>query len=85
MDIKLRPTVPFPVLALQANQNLSKVVAVLVRVLGGGTRLVTGEVGKRAAVLLQQLQASGMTADTLQVRGTAGGGSWRWGLLLDHP
>jgi hypothetical protein len=51
----------------QANQNLSKVVAVLVRVLGGGTRLISGEAGKRAVALLQQLQASGMTADTLQV------------------
>lgn len=35
---------------------MPKVVQVLVRVLGGGTRLITGEVGKRAAVLLHALQ-----------------------------
>lgn len=36
-------------------QSLIKVAQVLVRALGGGTRLIDGEVGKRAAALLHQL------------------------------
>ena len=36
-------------------QSLVKVAQVLVRALGGGTRLIDGEVGKRAAALLHQL------------------------------
>lgn len=42
----------------QGNVNLVKVVQVLVRVLGGGTRLITGDAGKRAAALMHALQAS---------------------------
>ena len=53
----------------QANQNVAKVAAVLVRVLGGGTRLISGEAGKRAVALLLQLQAAGVPAETLQVWG----------------
>jgi hypothetical protein len=52
-------------LTLQGNQHLGKLVAVLVRVLGGGTRLIEGDVGKRAAALLMQLQSS-VPSDTLQ-------------------
>ena len=52
---------------MQSNQNLSKIIAVLIRVLGGGTRLISAEGGKRAVSLLQQLQASGVPAETLQV------------------
>lgn len=50
----------------QGNQNLVKVVQVLVRVLGGGTRLISGDVGKRAAGLLHQLQGSGVPPEAVQ-------------------
>ncbi|KAG1673229.1 hypothetical protein FOA52_013109 [Chlamydomonas sp. UWO 241] len=52
------------------SSNLPKVAAVLVRVLGGGTRLITGDVGLRAAALLTQLQAS-VPAEVITAAGAA--------------
>jgi hypothetical protein len=49
---------------------LPKVASVLVRVLGGGTRLVVGDVGLRAAALLAQLQAS-VPAEVITAAGAA--------------
>eukprot|EP00798_Chlamydomonas_sp_ICE-L_P025737 gene25737-11397_t len=49
----------------QGNQNMSKIVTTLVRVLGDGTRLIAGDVGKRAAALLHQVQGS-TPPETLQ-------------------
>jgi len=49
----------------QGNANLTKIVAILVRVLGDGTRLIEGEVGRRAAALLHQMQGN-VPADAVQ-------------------
>lgn len=52
--------------AAQNNSNLPKIVSTAVVVLGHGTRLIAGEVGKRLAAQLHQLQGS-VPADVAQV------------------
>ncbi len=65
MDISLlfiylffSPTSLLPSLS-QNNAHLVKISQIIVRFLGGGTRLIEGEAGKRAAALLHQLGSSG--------------------------
>lgn len=58
----LTPNLSLLTHSLQNNAHVPKLVEIMVKVLGHGTRLVAGEVGKRMAALLHQLQGAAPAA-----------------------